>query len=215
MHKTVLTFTSFLTLTGCHAKFKKYAPTLGEVRSEVVDTGVPYVQLGSVYVATNAPTLNLAAAVINTVQAVKSVDQTQRVAKAVNGAEVAEALVQGVAETLRQGPPFAITEVETSPLLQVRVESYGLSVPYLGAAGVFTYDMRADIYLANGERVYTNHVHCATDAMRDDPVSEVLGAVNNVRKLDQMSDEEINAAFVDIGRFCGAQLVIEMRKHAS
>ncbi len=202
-----------LCLTACHAKFKQYAPTLGSVRSQVVDTGVPYVSLGGAYVG-GSPTVDIAAAVINTVQAVRSVEQTDRIARAVNPDAVAASLVDGLRDTLGRGPPFAFTDSPDAPLLQVNVDSYGLAVPYLGAPGVFTYDLTVNIYTQSGERVYTNHVSCATDSGAGEPVERVLSVVDNVAKLDAMSDAEINDAFVQIGRYCGGVLVTEMRRHA-
>ncbi|MBM4365839.1 MAG: hypothetical protein FJ102_06455 [Deltaproteobacteria bacterium] len=200
-------------LLGCHAKFKKYAPTLGSVRSQVVDTGVPYVSLGATYVG-GPPVLEVASAVVNTVQAVRSIEQTDRIARAVDPNAVANSLVEGVRDTLGSGPPFAFTDSPDAPLLQITVESYGLFVPYIGAPGVFTYNLGVHIYTREGERVYTNSVECATDAGAGEPVERVLAVVDNVAKLDSMSDAEINDAFVQIGRYCGSVLVQEMRQHA-
>jgi hypothetical protein len=200
-------------LAGCHATFKKYAPTLGAVRPQIVDPGVPYVQLGGVSMG-GSPTLDVAGAVINTVQLARSLEQTDRMGKAVHGDQVAAAVVQGIKDTLGQGPPFGISDDPTAPLLQVQVTQYGLEVPAIGIAGVFTYDMDVNIYTREGKRVYTNHVSCATDAGAGTPVARALAVVDNTAKLDAMSDAELNEAFIEIGRYCGAELVTQMRRHA-
>jgi hypothetical protein len=158
--------------------------------------------------------VGLVGAVINTVQTVKSIEQTDRIAKAVNAEAVSHALVDGVRDTLGSGPPFAYTDDPSAPLMQIGVQSYGLMVPYLGAPGVFTYNLEVDIYTKEGKHIYHNQVDCIADAASDDPVEEVLSIVDNVAKLDAMSDAEINDAFVAIGRWCGAQLVTTMRRHA-
>ena len=43
-----LAFAAVLASAGCHAKFKKHAPTLGSVNTQVLITGGPYVELGKV-----------------------------------------------------------------------------------------------------------------------------------------------------------------------
>ena len=42
----------------------------------------------------------------------------------------------------------------------------------------------------------------------------VLGAVNNAKQLDTLSDADINAIFVDTARWCGSRYVLTMRQHA-
>lgn len=202
-----------LPLVGCHAKFKKYASTLGTARSQVVDPGIPFVQLG--YAPIGGSTgADLVGAVVNTVQVVRSIEQTDRIAKAVNPDAVTHALVDSIRDTLGSGPPFAYTDDPTAPLMQISVDSYGLFVPYIGAPGVFTYDLSIDIYTREGKHIYNNHVECVADAASDQPIEEVLSIIDNVAKLDAMSNAEINDAFVGIGAWCGKQVVVEMRRHA-
>ncbi len=198
-----------LLLTGCHAKFKKYASTLGTVRVQVVNTGGPYVELGKVY--SQQP--NLLTDVVNIVQEVRSLDLTNRIAAAVQVAAVNDALAAGYIETMGGGPPFG-TSPESQALLQLEVESYGMYVPYLGAPGQFTYTARAVVYKADGERIYRKRLTCSAGVGDPNLAAVVLGAVNNAKQLDTLSDADINAIFVDTARWCGSRFVLTMRQHA-
>lgn len=205
---------SLLALAGCHAKFKKEAPTLGAVRVQVLMTGGPEVNLGKMYNYDNDAAA-LVSTVVNTVQAVKEIDQTKRIAQAVQIDRVNEAMKQGLGQTLAGGPPFAYTDQENAPaLLQLEVMSYGLSVPWLGAPGEFTYDIRARIYKANGDRVYRARMECTVGAGDPDAAAVVLGVVNNVKQLKEMSDAQIQETFEVTANWCGQQWVRKMRKHA-
>lgn len=201
--------------TGCHAKFKKEAPTLGEVRVQMVTTGGPYVQLGQVDVPQENSLLAVAAVAVNVAQAVRGADVAQRIEKAVNVDDVNLAFDEGVAATLDAGPPFAWTDrKDANATMQVEVLSYGLMVPYLGAPGVFTYDLRVRIYKKDGDRVYTTHHDCAVGAGTPGVGEVVLGVVDNVREIDKMSDAEINDAFATMARWCAQSFVVKMRRHA-
>ncbi len=197
-----------LVLTGCHAKFKREAPELGAVRAQVVNTGAPSVQLGY------TDGSSLVGAVVNVVQAVNSINQTDRIADAVQVPEVNAALVRGVGETLGSGPPFAFTDAADAPLLQLEMQDYGVYVPYLGAPGVFTFDVRVRIYKPGGERVYSARTECSIGLGDPDAAAVAFGVVNNLGALKDMTDAEINNSFVTVGSWCGQEIVRKMRKHA-
>lgn len=201
-------------LGGCHAKFKKEAPNLGAVRTQVIITGGPYVQLGMVDNATGNTAADVLATGVNLYQGVKGLEVSSRIQEAVDVDKVNYAFQEGIAETLRQGPPFAYTDDPNAPVLQLELESYGLYVPYLGAPGEFTYDMRVRIYKQDGDRVYKSRVDCSTGAGAPEDVAVVLGTVNNVKQIKEMTDEQIQQSFDAIAKWCGAQLVAKMRKHA-
>lgn len=173
----------------------------------LVSTG-PYVQLGMMHDD------SLVAAIVNTVQAIKSVDVALELAQKVDIEGVNAAFTRGLAEQLGGGPPFAYTESEDSPLLQVEVLDYGLDVPSLGAPGAFTYNLRGRIYDESGERVYTVLHSCATAVGSPDPAAQVLLTVNNIAELQQMSASEVQAAFEGAAYYCGVGFVARMRKHA-
>jgi len=209
-----LTVLALFAATGCHAKFKKEAPTLGAVRVQVVMTGGPEVNLGKMYDYDDKGSA-LISSVVNVVQSVKEIDQTKRIAQAVEIGKVNAAMKQGLGETLGGGPPFAYSDQEIAPAtLQLEVMSYGLSVPYLGAPGEFTYDIRARIYKANGDRVYKARMNCTVGAGDPSAAAVVLGVVNNVKQLKEMTNAQIQETFEVTANYCGQQWVRKMRKHA-
>lgn len=197
-----------LLLSACHPIFKREAPTLGAVRPQVVLTGGPYVQLGQ------TESTGLVATVINIAQVVKSEDLAERVDAAVQISDVNRAFVDSLTHTLGDGPPFGTTTNPKAPLLQLEVRSYGLYVPYLGAPGQFTYSLQARIYKPDGKRVYISDFNCAIGAGDPSVPEVVFGVVNNVQTINNMSDQELNQAFLTIADYCGQQVVIQMRKHA-
>lgn len=199
---------SLLLSTACHAKFKREAPGLGAVRTQALVSGPVDVELGKLGGDT------LVAAVVNVVQEVNEVGPEQRIAQAVDLDRVNRALQQSLADTLGSGPPFATTADPKAPLLQLEVVRWGLQVPYLGAPGTFNYDLRVRIYKPDGDRVYASSLSCNTGVGNPPPEARVLGTVNNMRQLEQMSDREIERAFVAVAQWCGAQLVTQMRRHA-
>lgn len=203
-------------LTGCHAKFKKNAPLIDEVRVQPLTVGGPQVTLGKVYTSgEDNPLVQVAAAGVNIAQSVNEVKQERRIADAVEVGAINEGLNIGVVETLGDGPPFGTTEdAAHGDLLQIEILEYGVFVPYLGAPGEFTFTARARIYRGDGDRVYRKRLSC-TGSLGDPKVlGVVMGTVNNVKQLKDMSDDEINEAFVGMARYCGEKFAIKMRKHA-
>ena len=217
MRQLALAALALTVMPSCHAKFKKHASSLGEVRVQTVLAGAPYVNLGKVYADSDDPGLvQVAAAVVNTVQVVNEIDQTVRIANAVHISEVNRALETGLAQTLQGGPPFAYTDALDAPaLLQVEVDSYGLNVPWMGAPGEFTYSLHLRIYDSTGDRVYNAWHTCEAGAGTPSAPEVVLSVVNNVRALNEMSDDDIHAAFETIAFWCGQEVVLKMRRHAS
>lgn len=203
--------------TGCHAKFKKNAPLIDEVRVQPLVVGGPEVTLGRMAGNPDGELdiLDIAAVAVNTSQAIKEVNQEQRISQAVNLADVSENLRVGIEETLGSGPPFGTTADEAhGDLLQMEILSYGIFVPYLGAPGSFSFSARARIYRADGDRVYRNGMTCEGSLGDPGPAEIIFGTVNNVRALEEMSDAEINEAIAGMARYCGQQFAIKMRRHA-
>lgn len=217
MRPLSLVLPALLLLPGCHAKFAKNASSLGQVRVQTVVSGAPYVNLGMVHADSDDGGLaQIAAAVINTVQVVNEIDQTVRIANAVNIDRVNTALEHGFAQTLEGGPPFAYSDDPGAPAtFQAEVRSWGLNVPWLGAPGEFTYSLRLRIYKADGERVYNAWHKCEAGVGNPSAPEVVLSVVNNVRALDEMSDQELHDAFETIAFWCGQEVVLKMRRHAS
>jgi hypothetical protein len=200
-----------LPLFGCHAKFKKAAPHIDTVNVQVVTTGGPQVQLGKIH----DEDAGLVGLIVNVTQTIKEVHQTRRVAEAVSITNQERAMTEGVQQVLKNGPPFAYTEAEdAAATLQLEVLSYGLMVPHIGAPGHFTYTVRARIYQADGERVYRKRLTCTAGVGDPSVPAIVLGTVNNVKQLKEMTDPQIDATFAEIARYCGGKFVLKMRKHA-
>ena len=203
-------------LPGCHARFKKNAPLIDEVRVQALTVGGPQVTLGKVNaVPGNSPLAQIAAAGVNIAQSVNEVNQERRIAGAVDVNAINEGLNMGIVETMGDGPPFGTTEDSAAPdLLQLEILEYGVYVPHIGAPGQFTFSARARVYRGSGKRVYKHNMTC-TGSLGDPKVAGVvLGTVNNLKQLNEMSDDEVNEAFVGMARYCGQQFAVKMRKHA-
>lgn len=212
-----LVFAFPLLLCACHAKFKKNAPDLDHVRVQIVNTGGPYVNLGKVAPHDPSPEAHIVAAAINTGQAIREVNVGAEFAQRVDPMPLNDAMTQGMLDTIREGPPFALTtDEQVGHVLQLEVLSYGLNVPYLGAPGQFTFDVRARLYRGDtGDRVYSTSLSCDSGGVGSpDAASVVFSTVNNVKQLRNMSDEQIQQAFDDMAYWCGTYFASRMRKHA-
>lgn len=213
-----------LALLGCHAKFKKNAPDLHQVRVQIVTSGMPYVTLGRLdtddYVAPGThvdPEVEIAAeAAVDIVQTMNEMNLAGDLARRVDPAQLSQTMTQGLLETIQNGPPFALTtDPQVTHTLQIEVISYGLNVPHLGAPGQFTFDVQARLYRGDtGKRVYSTSLSCDSAAGDPEAAEVAFSVVNNVRELDEMSDEQLQAAFNDMAHYCGTYFATQMRKHA-
>jgi hypothetical protein len=208
LRKTILVL-AVLLLGGCNAKFKKAVATMDDVRSEAFTRTQPNVQLGMLYGN------DVVSAVVNTAQAVGSVAVERRIARAVNPAQVAGALQAGLGEGLGGGPPFTLSQnPKADGLVDLDVESWGMSVPHLGAQGVFYYQVKATVYLPSGKRIYHHRVTCSSAVGAPPEVSMAFGTVNNVKQLKEMGDDQIERAFEVVARWCGTVVARRMRSAA-
>ena len=195
---------ALLGAAGCHAKFKKAAPTLGAVRPQVVSVAAgPSIAIGST-----------GSGVIDAVNGLRSIDVAEKLSRQVRLEQVNDAFQAGLAETLADGPPFGLTNDKKAPTLQVEVENYGLSIPQMGAEAAFVYDLRVRIYRPDGERVYSASLSCGTGVGGANEVSQIFDARDNLGNVLDMRKKELQAAFDAAGRQCGQDLVTLMRKHA-
>jgi hypothetical protein len=192
-------------LAGCHAKFKKAAPTLGAVRPQVVSVAAgPSIMLGGT-----------GSAVLDVVNGIRSIDVAEKLARQVRLEQVNDAFQAGLADTLGDGPPFGLTGDKGAPTLQVEVTNYGMSIPQMGGPGAFVYDLRVRIYRPDGERVYSSSLSCGTAIGGADDLSQILNTRDNMGNVLEMRKKEVQAAFDAAGEQCGRDLVLLMRKHAS
>lgn len=200
--------------TGCHAKFKKHAPHLGAVRPQVVHLTGPTVVLGGLEAEDGAPGEHVVEAVASIAQQVRGEMLADRLARAVDTEVVDTSLVVALDETLGSGPPFALTDDPSAPLLQLELTHYGLHVPAMGAQGRFEYHIRARIFLPDGTRVYTTHQSCSVPAGQPSPLARATNTVDNFRQIRRMSDAQITQAFAVAAETCGAALTARIRRHA-
>lgn len=199
---------------GCHAKFKKHAAGLGAVRPQVVHLTGPTVVLGGLDAEDGAPGEPLVEAVTGIAQQIRGEMLADRLARAVDTEVVDTSLVVALDETLGSGPPFALTDDPSAPLLQLELTNYGLYVPTMGAQGRFEYQIRARIFLPDGTRVYTTHQSCSVPAGQPSPLARATNTVDNFRQIRRMSDAQITQAFAVAAETCGAALTARIRRHA-
>lgn len=207
MKRAVLGLVLLTLASGCHGRFKRAAPALGDVRAQVLSEQRPSVRLGS------AP--GEVGMVVDLVNGVKTVDVERKLQRSVDVDTMNAAFLEGLHDGLEGGPPFGLTDEKRAPVLQVEVMNYGLEVPSLGAQGVFTYDLRVRLYDRDGRRVYKTRLSCDTPAGDPKAVSQALGTVNNAKTVDQMGRRAIQHAFDEAAWLCGSELTAKLRKHAS
>lgn len=208
MRSLLLALLTLPLVTGCHARFKANAPTLGAVQPQIHMVTQPNVQLGGVSDG------SLLGDVVNVVQSVRSVEASRKLAERVDVESANAQFEQGLVDTLGDGPPFGTTYEKGSAMLQIEVRDMGMEVYGLGAPGVFNYDLFVQIFRADGKKVYRTRVSCTTAAGAPPAVSQALWTVNNVKQLEEMTDEELQGAFDAVGYYCGGELVRKMRRHA-
>lgn len=194
---------------GCHARFKKHVDAIDAVRLQTVLTTGPSVSLGRVQGD------GLAAAVANVAQEVRSMKAAEQLARDVNINKVNAAFTAGVIEAIGSGPPFATTEDPKAALFYAEVTDYGLYSPAIGVPGTFQYSVRVEIFLPNGKKVYNSGATCAVGFGDASELSRVLGTVDNVMQLKDMTRREVTATFEAASRMCAQQVVSQMRRHAS
>lgn len=202
-------------LSGCHARFKKHASELGEVRLQVLTTTGPSVALGFLDLPeTGDPngdaTASVIEGVVNAAQTVKSAQLSRELASKVSPHGVNRVFEHAVWDAMSAGPPFRITNNPNAPLLQVEVHDYGLAVPALGAPGEFHYSLRAQIYNASGKRVYNNWLSCSTIMSGSSPAL----VVNNAAQLRRMPRMVVQQLFEGTAEVCGHELTRQVRQHA-
>lgn len=198
---------------GCHAKFKKHAPTLGQVDAQVLINSGPSVYLGRMD-SGDSLVANIVDLAVNVSQAINEVEVADRIVNAVDLQSTNDAMERGFAKTLGDGPPFAYVLADAPAIVQMEIVDWGMTAPFIGAQAQFDYGVRVRIYKDDGERVYSSRTTCSTSAGAPPAVSRALGLVSNIKQIEQMSDADIQAAFDAVGEWCGQEVVRKMRKHA-
>ena len=193
--------------SGCHARFKKHAASLGDVQPQVIVTSGPQAALGG-------GGSDVVGIVVGAVQVARATSAADRLSS-VDVEPVNEAFVAGLQDALRAGPPFGLTDEQSAPVLQLEVVSWGMEAPVAGMPGALTYDLKVSIYDTDGKKVYKARQGCSVGFGDAAPVSVALGTVDNVKQLNKMTNAELQATFEASAQTCGQELAMRMRKHAS
>jgi len=213
------------TITGCHARFKRAVGSIDDIQLQAVTTAGPSAQLGrAYYVGDPTPdsrgeaTANVigavATGVFNVVQGVKEAEIVRRIS-AIDIERSNQAMLDGVARALGQGPPFEARPMgQSDNLLQLELIEWGLRVPGVGVPGSFSYVVRARGYDSTGRRIYKSRLRCDIMAGDPSPVSQSLLLVNNAKQVKRMTDGELQGAFDALAEYCGSVFVTRMRRHA-
>ena len=212
-----------LALVGCYATFKKNARDLDQVRVQVTISGEPDVNLGKLDQQNQGPVSRVPqsgnmmdAQAMDAEQTADEIDLERNLAHRVAPQPLTEKMTQGLLDTMQNGPPFTLTtDPQEKSTLQIDVTSFGLFVPYIGAPGEFVFDVQARLHRGDtGKLVYSTSLRCDTGA--GDPAASALAldAVDHVREIEKMSDEELQATFNDMAYYCGTYFATRMRKHA-
>ena len=195
--------------TGCHAKFAKVAPELDTSTLTFQFNGPPVVSLGT------TSDDGLIGAIANTVQSVRSADQSLRIQQAIQPEDVEAALHAGVTRGLSNGKPFRIVDEDSADAIsRINVRRYGMFVDNIGDPGRFDFVAKLRVYGKDRRRVYGKRLRCSAGVGSPDLGAQVLQVVNNVKQLKSMSDEQINQTFVDIAAYCGSRFTQKMQKHS-
>ena len=194
---------------GCHAKFAKAAPELDTSTLSIQFNGPPVVSLGS------SSDEGLIGAIANTVQAVRSMDQTARIQQAIQPDDVQAALRAGIVDGLKSGKPFSIVDGDTADAIaRINVRRYGMFVDNIGDPGRFDFVAKLRVYGKDRKRVYGKRLRCTAGVGSPGMAASILQVVNNVKQLKSMSDEQINQTFVDIASYCGSLFTLKMQRHS-
>ena len=193
-----------LAVFGCHAALNKSAADLHEVRVQVTMSGEPDVDLGNFDQNNKGPVSQtpssanaMDAQAMNAERTADEVDLERALAHRVATPPLTERMTQGMLDTMKSGVPFELTtDPSVKHTLQIDVTSYGLHVPYMGAPGEFVFDVKARLTRGDtGKVVYSTSLRCDTEA--GDPAASAVAieAVDHMREIERMSDEELQGAF--------------------
>lgn len=217
--KTLLAL-ALVALTGCHARYKKLAPSIGSVRPTVAQPGAPTLSLGSA--ATPEVSGDVIEDVVDAAVAVGTITQAPKAQGVLRRAIQPEEVAAALEASLMQSPMEAALPHKIGPngkhVMQVRVNDYGVDVS--GGAPVFftSVSVRID-RKRDGKRVYRATTTCTeplTD-MPDIPLATVqkFQALQGLSEVAALTPEELEAiALTGIER-CGQRVVERMARHAN
>ena len=212
---------ALLTLTGCHARYKKMAPRIGGVRPAVSVQGAPSLRLGQAAVP-EAGSGSLAEDVVDVAVAVGTLAQAPKANGVLRRAVSPEAVAQALEASLLDSPLASALPHTIGPdgkhVMQVTVTDYGVDV----SSGVPTFFTSVSVRIdrkRDGERVYRASTTCSeplTD-MHTVPLATVqkFQSLQGLGEVAALEPEELAAvAMVGVER-CGQQVVERMIRHAN
>lgn len=199
--------------TGCHARFKKNAPTVGAVRVEAITMSGPDVDLGRAYVS-GGGLAGAVAAAYNVTQMVREGNIAGHIAQKVRPDQVNAAFVQGFREGMGEGPPFGTTE-ERGALLQFELVDWGMELYGWGSPGVYNYEVIVRGFRADGKKMYRTSYQCYTDAGVTGWIEKSpFAGTKSEDAIKNLPAERIQEIFDATAYECGRQFVTVVRRHA-
>ena len=199
---------SLLLVAGCHARFKKAAPGIGNVRIEVVNLGGPSVSLPS------SGSDSVVGAVLDVTQAVRAGNIARHIQDKVDPNQVNQAFADGFADGIGSGPPFGYA-ADAPDLLQYELTGWGMGMTSFTSPGVYFYQLRVRGYHADGKKFYKSGVTCATNAGTTGWLElSPFGPDSNPEKIKNLPPEKVQAIFDATAKDCATQALLLLRKHA-
>jgi hypothetical protein len=209
-----------ISLTGCHARYKKMAPRIGSVRPVVATPSAPSLNLGSA-VAPSVGTGTVVGDVVEVVVAAGAVTQGPKahakLRRAVKPDDVAAALQAALMEAPGEAAvPHAIGS-NGKHVMRVEVTDYGIDVSS-GAPEFFTsVSVRID-RKRDGKRIYRASTTCTESigSMPNIPISAVekLQTLQGLAEVTSLTNKELRAIAMNGIERCGERVVERMVRHA-
>lgn len=206
--RPALVLASILLTTGCHARFKRAAPSIDAVRADVYVSSLPTVTLPGVGGD------DAVAAVVNITQSVRAGNIARHLRDKVDPDRVNAAFARGFAQALGTGPPFA-HDGNAQHVLEYELVDWGLEIVSPVSPGVFTYSLRVRGVYPDGRRFYKSGVTCVTDAGMAGWSEMTPFGDNNPNRIKNLPAQEIQRIFDETAADCAFQAVALLRKHAS
>ncbi len=212
---SLLVVALFLTASSCHAKFKKFARTADVVEMKAVVSASPTVDL---YESGGNRTGTVGEAIFD--QAVGTAAQMEgskvaaRLRNVMSADEVREMVQTEAVTLLGDGPPFGTQGTPIDGTIQIELTSYGIQQQGGGPNFFANYLIRG-YRASDSKRIYKTSASCSDQAFTvPNTPGNLLGSALTVKRLEEMSDDELRAAVEQVVRRCTGHIIARMRDHA-
>lgn len=209
MIRSLLHFALLLSITGCHARYKRLAPSIDAVRTEVAVNNGPTVTLPYVQGVSQDDPI---AAVVNITQAVRSVNTAAHLGRKVDPDQVNDVFQQQFAMELA-ATPFR-HDPGAGDVLRFELVDWGLEVPTVNSPGVFNYRLRVRGYRADGSKFYRGSVNCVMDAGTSGWIEMTPFGDNNPNRIKNLTAAEVQEIFDATAADCAGWTVDQLRRQA-